>query len=125
MLLTIQNIWLGANKMTGDIERPWDYSPDNWIILEITQDGKTYHKVLSGWSGGYLHGDHWRMNSGIKSIDEVEGYYYIHGYSGSIYKCNKESEMIRMNISGIFKQLQDFVKEVKISTILDKYITTS
>ena len=41
------------------------YQPDNWIIVELPNN--TGYKILAGWSGGYLHGNSWRLNSGIKS----------------------------------------------------------
>jgi hypothetical protein len=33
------------------------YEPDNWVILEISRTQENdipFHKVLAGWSGGYL-----------------------------------------------------------------------
>ena len=52
-----------------------DYRPDNWVVIKFTQQVKSgntgygrtekvFYKVLGGWSGGYLDGDSWRMNSG-------------------------------------------------------------
>lgn len=80
------------------------YTPDNWVILKLPTL-KDEYKVLAGWSGGYLEGDMWRFNSGISKIDEKEDYYNIHGYSGSVYKCYKCSETIRMNIQGMLSSL--------------------
>ena len=48
------------------------YTPDNWVVLKL-KPGKGAHpiyKVLAGWSGGYLDGDSWRMNSGISKVTE-------------------------------------------------------
>ena len=62
-------------------------TPDRWVVVKLP-DG---HKVFATWLGGYLDGDAWKMNSGIKSVTEDDSYYYFHGFSGSIYKCHKSS----------------------------------
>jgi hypothetical protein len=102
------------------------YIPDNWIILKIEDgDDSCYYKVLAGWSGGYLDGDSWKMNSGITEIEQDETYYSFIGESGSIYYCNKHSETVRMNISGVLNQLlerfPDKVSVVPVSDILELF----
>lgn len=67
-----------------------EYYPDQWILLKIKGNGVLY-KVFGSWSGGYLSGASWKMNSGITKVQEDENYYYFHGYSGSVYKCHKSS----------------------------------
>ena len=96
------------------------YEPDNWVILEIEHEGSTFHKVLAGWSGGYLDGDTWRFNSGIERIVTNEHHYEIYGYSGSVYKVGKGSELVRANISGILEECLSTgkVKQIKIEDIL-------
>jgi|TARA_R110000822_G_scaffold279299_2_gene401067 hypothetical protein len=74
------------------------YRPDNWVIVEIANDDGIFYKVLAGWSGGYLDGDSWRMNSGITEVEEKEDYYLFYGQSGSVYKCWKEAEKTRINM---------------------------
>jgi len=66
------------------------YSPDGWVILKITGHDPHY-RVFGSISGGYLDSDTWRMNSGIVSVEEYDGFYYFYGYSGSVYKCNKKT----------------------------------
>ena len=83
------------------------YKPDNWVIVEIDNDGEPFYKVLAGWSGGYLDGDSWRMNSGITSIEAFETYYLIHGESGSIYQCYKNREKLRFNNSHIADKIHE------------------
>ncbi len=79
------------------------HKPDKGIIVKIPQGAK----VLGSWSGGYLDGDSWRLSSGLERIEEDGDYYLMHNYSGSIYKCHKETEgMNRMALS-IFNQLKD------------------
>jgi len=62
-------------------------SPDRWVILELPENN---YKVFGTWMGGYLDGDRWKLNSGIKSVDSDNEYYYFIGYSGSCYKCHKK-----------------------------------
>jgi hypothetical protein len=109
-------------------EQYYDYNPDNWIIIELIMNQKIIHKVLAGWSGGYLSGDSWKLNSGITRITEDDNYWYIGGYSGSVYKCHKESETIRMNISGTLEHFRKLVKQeshtlnvIPIANILEQY----
>jgi len=65
------------------------YTPDRWMLVRINGD-KPHYRVFGSWYGGYLHGDSWRMNSGVKSYKEDDTYYYFSGESGSEYKCRKQ-----------------------------------
>jgi hypothetical protein len=82
------------------------YNPNNWVILKIFREGKPYYKVLGGWSGGYLDGDSWKLNSGIAKVNLNGDYFEFLGYSGSIYKCHKDSNIIRMNIAHAIASLE-------------------
>lgn len=61
--------------------------PDKWVVLKIDN----LFKVMGTWAGGYLYGDSWKLNSGIKKVTEDENHWYFEGFSGSVYKCNKQS----------------------------------
>ena len=76
-------------------------------------------------SGGYGGGDSWRMNSGIKSFTEDDEYYYFKGLSGSVYKCYKQMETVKMNNGGVAKKLKEsgFGKVVKFNDIKDNQKT--
>ena len=67
-------------------ERKISEKPHQWMIIDT---GECY-KVFASWRGGYLDGDHWKMNSGITRVEEDEDYYYFYGHSGSCYQCHKE-----------------------------------
>ncbi len=102
--------------------------PESWVILEIVLDGETTHKVLAGWSGSYLGGASWRLNSGIKEIEDADdGAYYIEGHSGSIYVCNPESEQMSGMMPGILAHFQNALKDtctikvVPIKDVLERY----
>jgi len=62
--------------------------PDQWCIIKIFDN---IYKVFGSWSGGYLDGDSWRINSGIDRIEEDGDYWLFYGYSGSCYRCHKKS----------------------------------
>lgn len=62
------------------------YKPDSWEIIKFSD---TDYRVFAGWRGGYLHGDAWRINSGVVKVVESEDAYFIYGDSGSVYECDK------------------------------------
>jgi len=88
--------------MNNNVE---EYIPDNWVVLKIQQQEQTYYKVLAGWSGGYLDGDSWRMNSGITEIKDDGDWWLIHGHSGSVYRCKKLRYGLRNTTSNIYNSL--------------------
>lgn len=105
-------------------------TPDNWVILEISADQEpVFYKVLAGWYGGYLHGDSWALNSGIESVTIEDNYYDFKGYSGSVYRCGKDYEQLRMNIAGVLQTLKerfkDKIKVVPVEVYLDGAKTDS
>lgn len=84
-----------------------EYTPDSWVIIKIKDiEDKEFYKVLAGWSGGYLDGDSWRMNSGIDKVEFDGEYYSFIGQSGSVYKCHKGGESMRMSMSGTWAKLK-------------------
>ena len=85
-----------------------EYLPDNWVVLKIMQpDQDTLYKVLGGWSGGYLDGDSWRLNSGIAKVVYREEYVDFYGESGSVYQCHLSQYRLRMNNAGIWNQFKE------------------
>lgn len=71
-----------------------EYNPDCWVVLKIVSikdDNTIFYRLLSGWIGGYAQSDAWRLNSGISKIEDCETYYNVHGKSGSVYRCGKNS----------------------------------
>lgn len=59
-------------------------TPNKWVLLKLNEG----YKVFGTWSGGYLSGDSWRLNSGIKKITRNSDLITFHGYSGSKYVCH-------------------------------------
>lgn len=74
-----------------------DYNPDSWVLIDIKNltTGDRVTKILGGWSGGYLDGSYWRLNSGISKVEDEGDTWYITGYSGSTYRVRKTA--IRLN----------------------------
>ena len=62
--------------------------PEKWVILKLSNN---YYKVFATWSGGYLASDRWKINSGIKKVEQDDEFYYFIGFTGSCYKCLKTS----------------------------------
>lgn len=83
-----------------------NYFPDNWVVIKIKGDDPHY-RVLAGWSGGYLDGDSWRMNSGVTKVTLEGNHFKFWGSSGSCYVCHKDSYMLRMNNAHIWNRLQE------------------
>lgn len=88
-------------------------TPDAWVIIEI-QDPihpgmSPMQKILSGWSGGYLYGDSWRMSSRIKKIDiDInKDHVTVETDSGSVYNLRKQYQGLRMSNAGIYNQLKE------------------
>jgi hypothetical protein len=64
--------------------------PEQWILLEVKSD-EPHYRVFASWAGGYITGDTWKLNSGILGVNNLGEYYDFIGYSGSVYRCHKDS----------------------------------
>jgi hypothetical protein len=62
-------------------------TPNKWVIIKLPNNS---YKVFGTWTGGYLGGDRWKLNSGIDKVEQDENFYYFIGFSGSCYKCHKK-----------------------------------
>jgi hypothetical protein len=84
-------------------------SPDSWVIIEVNYEGEQFQKVLSGWSGGYLDGDSWRLSSPIKemNININQDYFTVDTDSGSRYTLYKENQGLRMSNAGIWNHMKE------------------
>lgn len=95
------------------------YSPDKWIILKIKGTKETVYKVLAGWSGSYLEGQSWRINSGIRKVSKEGDYFLFEGHSGSVYKCHQKSYGTNMISSGILSQILSEPKNKGLVEVLE------
>lgn len=87
------------------------YTPDGWTFIKIQVYGevKPLIKVFGSWSGGYLKGDSWRVNSGVTKIKENLDEYIVSGYSGSQYILIKQNNHITSYNKGV---LEDMIQEL-------------
>lgn len=104
-------------------------TPDKWVIISISKDDEdTIYKVFASWIGGYLNGDAWRLNSGIKDIKKIDNNYIISGFSGSEYICHENSygiigshnELVLENIKAEARKksyIIEIIKEDNLSNI--------
>jgi len=79
--------------------------PNSWAIVKITGP-ETIYKVLAGWSGSYLHGTSWQLNSGIVKVEEDGDYFLFSGHSGSVYKCHKHTYGISMATASVWDTME-------------------
>jgi hypothetical protein len=82
------------------------YVPNNWVVLKITLEDQSIYKILAGWSGSYLDGSSWKLNSGITHVEETDTHYNFYGYSGSCYKCNKESYGLHNSTINLYESMK-------------------
>ena len=88
-----------------------EYCPDAWVLLKFTTPRTTIYKILGGWYGGYLGSDSWRMCSGIERVELVEDVYWVHNFSGSVYKCHKNLERMTGLMGSIYSSWQNEIVE--------------
>jgi len=79
------------------------YAPDRWVVLKLP----TGYKVLGGWTGGYMHGSTWRLNSGVTKVELDDEHYLFHGYSGSVYRCYKRDYGFNALSFGIYNAISE------------------
>ena len=81
------------------------YFPHYWTVLRIEYPSETVYRLLGSWSGSYLDGSSWRLNSGIKKVC-VSGTDHLDfiGDSGSIYRCHKNSYGVHVESLGVLEK---------------------
>ena len=87
------------------------YTPDADAVIKITVNDETFFKVFSSWSGGYLHGDSYRINSGISKLAVVGEFYCFYGFSGSVVEVHKDATRITAYNSVVLANFLDLLKE--------------
>jgi hypothetical protein len=71
------------------------------------------HLILVDKQPSYLGADQWRLNSGINGchMEQDGDYYFFTGFSGSTYRCHKDSYGLGMNNAQMFNQFQSQLGE--------------
>lgn len=93
------------------------YFPDKWVMLKFLSDGKTTYKIFASWSGSYLYGDSWQLNSGCVKMVEEGDYYLFYGHSGSVYHCHRKMYGMTGYTHSIFESFKKKFDETKVATI--------
>jgi hypothetical protein len=91
-----------------------NYIPDFWVVLKVPLGGLNFYKVLGAWSGGYIHGNSWRLSSGITKVVKDNNFYNFENVSGSCYMCHKDSYGLHFGSVSIYEKL---VKEYGAETL--------
>ena len=87
-----------------------EYYPEAWRLLKIQHQNETYYKVFAGWVGGYATGSSWKLNSGCTKLEVDKYKHTFHGYSGSVYVCDKNKGRLDFYLNDV---LQDFLDKFK------------
>ena len=99
-----------SSALEGYISMPSEagITPDSWVIVEVNHEDEQFSKILSGWSGGYLDGDSWRLSSPIKHmhIDIDLDYITVDTQSGSQYTLYKSCQGLRTSNAGVWQKLK-------------------
>ena len=67
-------------------------TPDRWVMIKVDHPAQpVFYKIFGTWAGGYLDGDSWRLNSGVDKVVIHTDWFDFQGFSGSSYKCGKNS----------------------------------
>lgn len=97
------------------------YSPDRWVMLQLTNtDGATHYRIFGSWSGGYLDGDSWKLNSGVETVSITDNIYSFEGTSGSVYKCHKRGYGTTGYGAGVLSGLIEDSKKLVTITVLSE-----
>ena len=89
------------------------YIPNRWVVIKIDGEEPVY-KVFAMWSGGYLDGDSWQLNSGIVDVVDDKDYWDFIGHSGSVYHCRKTSYDMTVYGAGILTSMMNKSDNISI-----------
>lgn len=90
-----------------------NYHPDFWVVLKVPFVGPSLYKVLGAWSGGYIHGNSWRLSSGVTKVIKDNDYYNFENVSGSCYRCHKDAYGLHFGSVAIYERLaKDYGVEI-------------
>ena len=98
-----------------------EYVPERWVVLKMNSKYGIVNKVFAGWSGGYLDGDSWKLNSGNVKEEEFDDRWEFTGYSGSVYICYKRNYGMTGYMTSLLQGWQSVLPETASLEILDNY----
>lgn len=94
------------------------YHPDKWMIVELKYKEHHFCKVMGSWFGGYLHGNSWRLNSGIEEVFYDGDSIHFVGTSGSCYTVHKDAYGAHMDAHGVLSNLEKQALEKGMTLIV-------
>lgn len=96
-----------------------EYNPHHWAVVRVTatETGKVHYRVAASWDGSYTYGASWKMNSGIESYIEEDGYITFMGTSGSTYVCGAFAEGANGYLSSIIQSYNVNPEIIKVDVI--------
>ena len=95
------------------------YNVFNWVLVEVSYEDKTYYKLIAQVGVGL---NDWRINSGIVKITSDEFYFYVHGTTGSVYQCLKESQHLSNCTRAVLDRIGNFATVIPIENILKDHL---
>ena len=93
------------------------YIPDRWVAVSVRTPTETMRKILGGWRGGYLKGDHWRLSSPIVEVIDHDSHYEVRNESGSVYMCYKQMEGFTALMESVFNTHNDYASSQDSSIV--------
>ena len=91
--------------------------PDTWKLIEATVEGQTFHVVLSGFYGGYLDGDAWRLSTKITSKVKNDDHYIATTMSGTEYKLYFDDEGFSGLSSSVYNRFKSKFGEDRFKAV--------
>lgn len=105
-----------------------EYAPDSWKIVKLTnkENGDVHHRIIAGWTGGYLQGSSWKISSGIEKITDEVDFWNVPNTSGSVYFLYKGREYLSGYVASIYDNLAKTAEDVtmdlvQIDEIINQY----
>lgn len=78
------------------------YTPDKWVLLELTNRGELIRKIFAGWYGGFTGSDSWKLSSEIVSETDTGECITFEMASGSTYNCHKGARGMSAYMSSVY-----------------------
>ena len=90
-------------------------SPDKWQLIKVKTDEEEIYVIMSGFSGGYLDGDSWRISSKVVACDHDLHSFRFTTVSGSKYFCRKSCVGFTPLSLSVFKKYQEKIGKKKFT----------
>lgn len=97
-------------------ERMIENQPDRWIVVKVnsTTTDVAHYRLYAMWTGGFVDGDAWKLNSGIESVKDDGDFLVFVGTSGSRYRCHKQGYGLTgygsMELIGLIDRFRDTIE---------------